>query len=91
MFTHSTNCNLIALPVPPSGSNTVANDAQLVEPLVTAAMKAAGVVASAPCERTAPVAEVSLREAASVPVANAAVDGAPVAPDVTTKAADCES
>ena len=40
-------------------------------------MKVVGSVAAAPCERTAPVAEVRFRELESVPVANAAVVGSP--------------
>ena len=59
--------------------------------VTSAVMKAAGVAAAAPCDSTAPVAEVSSSVAETAPVANAAVDGAPMMPDVMTKAPDTES
>jgi hypothetical protein len=59
--------------------------------ITSAFMNAAGVVAYAPCERTAPVAEVHANSAAAVPVANAIVDGLPVIPEVTSKLEEIES
>ena len=74
-----------------SGLNAVMNVAQFVVRLATDVMKAAGVAAAAPCDRTAPVADVSKRLADRLPVANAAVEAAPVAPDVIMKAPETES
>jgi hypothetical protein len=54
-------------------------------------MNADGDADTAPCDSTAPVAEVSRRSVAIDPVANAAVESGPVIPDVMESAPETES
>ncbi len=75
-----------------SGSNTVAKVAQFCVAATMAAMNDAATATSAPCESTAPVANVNLRPAAIEPVPTVMVEsGEPVEGDVMVNAFNCES
>ena len=69
VFFQAANACLTALPEPLSGSNRVVKLTQFEFCTINAAMNDDGDAAAAPCERTAPVAEVQFSDAANVPVA----------------------